>query len=302
MVKLMQRLGQGTVFGTPGIPSDGEMPTATASCACDPDPFDGDLIKCRGFVLQCRLVFVQRARLFPSDTTKINYIIGLLRGRAQAWAQANAGAQLDSLPLEEFISRLERVFDRANHAGCAGDRLFTLRQGRRSVADYAVEFGTLAAKSGWNELAAIRSYDTVCDALVSGARPRDLSEMIDRAIELDNYQRERARSPPPRPRLSQHHEQLPTPPVGAHFCSEEPMQLGRTRLSSAERCRRFASDACLYWQTGHLSPARCAQKTGLASRSRRAGKRCLRLPFVVAPGSAGNAPLWRFFASGPPDG
>lgn len=220
---LVQRLGQATVSGSPGTPSHEETSLPTASCACDPDPFDGDLSKCRGFVLQYRLVFVQRARLFPSDTAKINYIVGLLRGRALAWAQASAGSQLDSLPLDEFLSRFERVFDRPNPAGCAGDRLFTLRQGRRSVANYAVEFGTLAAESGWNEPALLCAFrqglnDSVSDALVTGARPKDLAEMIDRAIELDNYQRERQRERVFRPLPQQHrpsppHQQPPTPPV-----------------------------------------------------------------------------------------
>lgn len=34
---------------------------------------------------------------------------------------------------------------------CASDRLFSIHQGTRSVAKYAVEFGMLAAESSWNE-------------------------------------------------------------------------------------------------------------------------------------------------------
>lgn len=161
--------------------------------ACDPEPYDGDLNKCRGFLLQCRLVFSQRARLFPTDISKINHIIGLLRGRALAWAQASAGTRLGDPSLDTFVARFERIFDRPNYAGCAGDRLFTIRQGVRSVADYAVEFSTLSAESGWNEPALLCAFrrglnNSVRDALVSGARPRDLAEMVDRAIELDNHQ------------------------------------------------------------------------------------------------------------------
>lgn len=37
------------------------------SYACDPEPFDGNLDRCRGFLLQCRLVFSQQSRLFTSD-------------------------------------------------------------------------------------------------------------------------------------------------------------------------------------------------------------------------------------------
>lgn len=64
------------------------------------------------------------------------------------------------------------------------------------MAEYMVEFETLAAESGWNEPALLYAFrrglnDQVCDALVVGLQPRELSELIDRAIELDNFQCER---------------------------------------------------------------------------------------------------------------
>lgn len=101
----------------------------------------------------------------------------------------------------------------------------------------------------------------VRDALVTGARPRDLDELIDRAIDLDNYQRERRReralvaSPP----FYTTRHRLPPPPspsvptvVNAHTLDEEPMQVGRSQLSVAEHRRRRAMGACLYsGQEGH---------------------------------------------------
>lgn len=184
--------------------------TATAaaggSYACDPEPFDGDLNRCRGFLLQCRLVFAQRSAQFHSDQAKIYYIIGLLRGRALAWAQASSRSRSDSTTLEDFLRRFEQIFDRPNFAGCAGDRLFTIRQGARSVAEYTVEFEILAEESGFNEPALLVAFrrglnEPVRDALVAGAHPGDLAGMIDRAIELDNFQRERRRERPSRPAL-----------------------------------------------------------------------------------------------------
>lgn len=65
----------------PTSPSDAYM--------CDPEPFDRDIDKCRGFLLQCRLVFSQHPRMFPSDAAKINYVIGLLQGRVLVWAQTH---------------------------------------------------------------------------------------------------------------------------------------------------------------------------------------------------------------------
>lgn len=164
--------------------------------------------------MQRELVFAQRPRAFLSDQSKVNYILGLLRGTALEWAQASNSSQcLNSLSLAVFLARFRRVFDRPDHAGCASDRLFSVRQGARSVAEFSVEFCTLAAEAGWNEPALQTAFrrglsDTVRDALALGERPTSLNALIDRSIELDNYQRERRRervsrrfpprSPPPR--------------------------------------------------------------------------------------------------------
>lgn len=109
-------------------------------------------------------------------------------------------------PWTTYSHSLGGVFDHPDHAGCAGDRLLTLRRGRCSVADYAFEFGNLAAEGGCNELAFLCAFrrgpnDAVRDILVTRARLGNLSEIIDRAIVIDNYQRERHQgqvcSPPP---------------------------------------------------------------------------------------------------------
>lgn len=92
------------------------------SYVCDLEPFYGDHNHCRGFLLQCRLLFCQWLHLSSSNEAKINYIIGLLHGNALAWPQAsNSGARLSSLPFEEFIKKFECIFDLLNHTGCASD-------------------------------------------------------------------------------------------------------------------------------------------------------------------------------------
>lgn len=60
------------------------------------------------------------------------------------------------------------------------------------MEEYTVEFETLAAKSDFNEPAPLVAFhqglnDQVRDTLVSGSCPKDLVEMIDRTIELDNF-------------------------------------------------------------------------------------------------------------------
>jgi hypothetical protein len=50
--------------------------------------YDGDSRTCRAFLSQCSLVFRLQPSSFPSDRSKIAYIITLMSGRALAWATA----------------------------------------------------------------------------------------------------------------------------------------------------------------------------------------------------------------------
>lgn len=49
------------------------------------------------------------------------------------------------------MKQSDHIFDRPSHAGCVSERLFSLRQGTRSVAEYAVESGTPMVESGRND-------------------------------------------------------------------------------------------------------------------------------------------------------
>lgn len=105
---LVRHLGRISSFDAAGHCGGGETAASTDSVACDPKPYDGDLSKCWGFIMQCCLIFVQRACFFPSDQAKINYVIGLVHRQALAWAQAISGTCLDSL--NDFIARFEHIF------------------------------------------------------------------------------------------------------------------------------------------------------------------------------------------------
>ena len=86
----------------PALPRDSHV--------SDPDPFFGDLDKCRGFLLQCGLVFQQRPVSFSSDVAKLNYVIGLLRGRALAWAEAvSAVEDFSRMSYSDFVMRVNSV-------------------------------------------------------------------------------------------------------------------------------------------------------------------------------------------------
>lgn len=106
MAVLSQRMCRLAVPGVYTFPATGPAVAASVSAdsyVCDPEPFHGNLDHCWGFLLQCMLVFTQRSRHFALDGAKVIYVIGLLRGRALAWAQASgSGTPLNSLPFHKF--------------------------------------------------------------------------------------------------------------------------------------------------------------------------------------------------------
>lgn len=262
---------QATQPSPPTPPPLPPLPPQRESYAPDPEPFAGDLDKCRGFLLQCSLVFNQRPQTFPSDQSKVHYILGLLRGRALAWAEAvNSSQSVVNMSVEEFIAKMKLVFDHPDHCGNAAKRLLNLRQGSRSVADFSVEFRTLAADSKWNDEALRGVFvkglnESLKDELASRDEPSDLDSLVSLAIRLDNRLRERhreragrssqsgaSRYSPPHPTRAGIH----APPVAQAsppHSEEEPMQLGRAHLSPAERLRRMSAGECLYCgRSGHF--------------------------------------------------
>lgn len=126
-----------------------DPPLSRDSHATDPEPFAGDLSKTRGFVLQCKMMFAQRPHTFSSDISRIRYIFTGLQGRALDWAKAfNSSNPIDLLTCDEFLVHFHSVFDPPKHEEESAERLLSLRQGTRSVADFLVEFWTAANMPG----------------------------------------------------------------------------------------------------------------------------------------------------------
>lgn len=175
-------------------------PSGANSLFNPPEPFHGEVGKCRGFVLQCRMIFQQFPYAFRQDASKIAYVVGLLRGRALVWAES-AWSMSDSSwdTYDEFIRDFKAVFDFPDHAGNAGSRLMALRQGARSVADFSIDFRLLAAESGWNETALCTVFygglnDFLRGELAMKDKPSNLKELIGLAVKLENRIRERHQS------------------------------------------------------------------------------------------------------------
>ncbi|KAI2645859.1 hypothetical protein H4Q32_025186 [Labeo rohita] len=104
----------------PASPPPSAQPVTSGPRLAFPEKFDGTATKCKGFLLQCSLFVNQQPHLYPTDECKISF---------------------------EF----KKVFLPCTESGDAGEQIMALRQGRRTAADYALSFRTLAAQSGWND-------------------------------------------------------------------------------------------------------------------------------------------------------
>ncbi|KAI2660671.1 Transposon Tf2-6 polyprotein [Labeo rohita] len=244
--QLVQAL-QGLQLSPPATPPPAPTPPPPAAQAVAagprlafPEKFDGTPAKCKGFLLQCSLFVSQQPHLHPTDEAKIAFVCSLLTGRALEWATAVWRLDQPTFPsFSAFLQRFREVFEPSSGNGEAGEQIMALRQGRRTAADYALTFRTLAAQSGWNDGPLKLHYRKGLNPdlqveLACRDEGLPLEQFIDLSIRVDNIMRARHAT-----------SVVDTTP--------EPMQIGTTKLSSEERERRLRSNLCLYCgQPGHI--------------------------------------------------
>ncbi|KAL0154168.1 hypothetical protein M9458_050526, partial [Cirrhinus mrigala] len=214
-------------------------PSASGSPMAMPATFTGEAAECSQSV---------HPQQFPSENAIDAFLISLLTGKALQWAKAIWNSDNPIIhSYEQFTSHFS-VTNTATGTLTASDQLFRLQQGTSSVNDYTLHFCTLAAVSGWNEIALLGAYR-------QGLNPeiRAAMALYDDSIGLESFLQ----------RTTRVSQQLATcqPPitapqsasVAASFPVPEPMQIDTTRLSRTERNRRILMGLCLYCgQSGHL--------------------------------------------------
>ncbi|KAL0168516.1 hypothetical protein M9458_036738, partial [Cirrhinus mrigala] len=135
----------------------------------------------------------------------------------------------------------KEVFQPTLESGKAGEQIVTLRQGRRTATDYALEFRTLAAQSEKERWGLNPDLQVELACRDEGL---SLNQYIDLSIRIDNVMRARK---PARPFTTP----LPHQPPAAS--GPEPMQLGTTKLTTEEREWRIRNHLCLYCgEAGHI--------------------------------------------------
>ena len=232
----------------------------------NPERFDGDPAQVRAFLTSCRLQFALQPRTFATEGARVGFAITHLTGRARLWGTAEferqtAACSSFNLLAEEML----KVFDLGSSTDEASQALMTIRQGRRSVADYSIDFRTLARRSSWNMEALVDVFlhslaDYLKDELVSHDRPSTLDEAIALAVRIDR--RVQARRHERGRQTLRDRRSLTTHSTSASANHVESMEIGRASLSPEERQHRFNFNLCLYCGGEGHRVATCPVKDG----------------------------------------
>ena len=247
--------------------ADAPQPAAREPRLPPPQPYNGEPGTCRSFLSQCSLTLELQASAFPTERSRVAYIITLLTGKAREWGTALWDSD-DPIctDYDEFTKEMKEVFDRSVSGRDAARQLLQLKQGNRSVFDYAIDFRTLAASCGWGETALYDAFlsglsDSVKDELVSQELPTEFKELVKLAGRVDARIRERRSERGLfRPRSRPTTAPQPPPPPQEAVPPPEPMQVDRAKLSPEERMRRRQENACFYCGQGGHFYSKCPLK------------------------------------------
>ncbi|KAK3563698.1 hypothetical protein QTP86_034431 [Hemibagrus guttatus] len=250
---------------TPPVTTSTDTVTASSVPLCSspmaqPAPYSGSAEDCNGFLLQCSLVLEMQPHLYPTARSKVAFVITQLRGQALLWAES---LWSQDSPVTQsyagFVEHFKEVFGKPSWDSSVGEELCKLRQGKLTVTEYAIQFRTLAAKSGWNEQALLTAYRQGLSPQVRLhlAAHKDAIG-LERLIQLSIRVATRMQSCVHRSQdqsLPYTRRDRPEP-VSPPEPAPEPMQLGTTQLNPAERQRRLTQRLCLYCgDPGHALPA-----------------------------------------------
>ncbi|KAL0173539.1 hypothetical protein M9458_029507, partial [Cirrhinus mrigala] len=238
LVSQLQRLQsesvqQPTASNPPAFSVPDQAGRFSEPCLPPPAFYSGEPQQCRSSLAKCSLYISLQPSSFPTEESKVAFVITLLSGRAALWRTTVWEQKLPCCTsLQLFSEEIKKVFDRAASGREAARFLAELRQGNWSVTDYSIEFRTLAAECRWNLEAQWDMFlhglaDYIKDEIYSLELPTSLDALVDLAIR-------RARRAPAANQLIH----LPvSSDVDVSFSEPEPMQMGRsvggaTRVSS----------------------------------------------------------------------
>lgn len=235
-----------------------------------PEPFSGNRKHFRDFLNACSLMFDLKPRTYFNDHIKVCTLISYLKGEARSWANTYLERRDPIInSYAAFTQAMALLFEDSTKQITADNALRALKQGKRPVEDYVVEFRRWAPDAQWNDVCLRNQFrlglsETLKDELARTDLPPTLEATIQLAISVDRRLHERRSERPST--SSESSRRTPGP-------RDEPMEISTVRgpLSSAERERCRSQNLCLYCAAAEHTITQCPslkrKETGKASPS-----------------------------------
>ncbi|OMJ10526.1 Retrotransposon-derived protein PEG10 [Smittium culicis] len=156
------------------------------------EKFSGSPEKYPAFMAAIRRRFWANTNQFSTDHKKIDFISGHLTGSAMVWFDAIiTEADPATTNFEELSAVFKSHFSDSGYALKSTYQLMTFYQGKRSIAEYASEFRSLAIISEFNEKVLIMQFQRglncrILGVLINSPLPNSISELIDVSVDIDN--------------------------------------------------------------------------------------------------------------------
>ncbi len=156
-----------------------------------PTVYSGEPLLCRSFLATCSLHIALQPSSFPTEDSKVAFVITLLTGRAALWG-TTVWEQKHHCCF--FIPVLLRGTQESVRSGGiwqgGGTGIGWVTSRNRSVTDYSIEFRTLAAECKWNYEAQWDMFrhglaDRIINEIYTHELPTSLDGLIDLAIRVD---------------------------------------------------------------------------------------------------------------------
>jgi Retrotransposon gag protein/Zinc knuckle len=264
-----------------------------------PDEFTGERSQFRSFFMQVDLYAGFNSTKYASETEKVLWCVSFFRGKAASWIEGylanylenhNQGkctkdmqkATIDIFHTwDGFKEKAEQVFGEVDEGRQAERELQRIKQ-RGSAAQYLAEFQKNSVKTNWNDDALMAQFyrglkDPVKDDLAREQRPTTLEGLIQKAVQIDNRNYERAMEKRGYYDLSAAFQQMNVKGKGKGYQNKyhSPMELdatGRTELSPQQRQKHMEERTCFSCgKPGHL--ARNCKGKGKQTNRRGTGRR-----------------------------
>ena len=217
-------------------------------------PFHGDPRLGRGFLAQCEITFRLQSSRFQSDESRIGFVAGAFTSQALTWYTAIADKTPSLLhDYEQFRVAFLRIFSSPSEIEDAAVRIHKIKQGNRSVSEYAVEFRVIAAQCDITDDSMRGAFyaglnDSIKQGLIN-QYPTSFDELVNLSLRVDARHRQL--------KGSSSDTQGKTLEVSN---GEESMELGRAERVSLRRRGGQRRGWCNFCgQTGHFA-ARCPER------------------------------------------